>query len=277
MTRKHGPPEPTANPLAGVLDRLLARERGEQAATPPRTAQRPGRRDVAAAATPSARRMLVVAGIGADDGRAALRSAGQWAARLGLRPAVVELGWETAPAGEDPEQSSASRTGARIPVARIPCGPERLQEEPPEVVAALMERLRRHEAASDLLLVRTRGRFRMALMRAAFLAGGMVVPLDASDETLDDAFRVSREALESFLDLKVWPFAGDAKSLERYLDMMRDFLKARPVRFDPDGLDLGTVLRTLPEPPEEGFLTALLAPGSPAPPSELIQIDSMPL
>jgi hypothetical protein len=277
LTRREGPPGPSGNALAGVLERLLARERGEpvppdrDAATPAPASREVVRDDS------SARRMLVIAGLGEDGGDAALRSAGLWATQFGRQPAVVELSWSDPPRSGEREGTRGSASGTRIPVARIPCGPERLKEESPEVVAAVVERLRRHESASNLLLVRTPGRYRMTLMRAAFLAGGMVVPLDDSDETLDAAFRISRETLESFLELAVWPFATTPTALDRYLRMMLDFLKVTPTPFDPTRLELAAVLETLSTPPEEGFLTALLAPGSPSPPDELIQIGSMRL
>jgi len=274
---REGPPEPSGNPLAGVLERLLARERGEQA-PPNREASTPAPdRDGFVRAESSAGRMLVIAGLGKDGGDAALRSAGLWATQLGRRPAVVELSWSDPQTADERVETRGAASGTRVPVARIPCGPERLKEESPEVVAAVVERLRRHESTSNLLLVRTPGRYRMTLMRAAFLAGGMVVPLDDSDETLDAAFRISREALESFLELAIWPFAAAPTALDRYLKMMLDFLKARPTPFDPARLDFGAALESLSAPPDEGFLTALLAPGSPAPPAELIQIGSMRL
>jgi hypothetical protein len=271
-----GPSEPGGNPLAGVLERLLARERGEPA-PPRREAATTARGEGVAPTGSSAGRMLVIAGLGTDGGDAALRSAGLWATQLGRRPAVVELSWSAPVEPGAREEVREPASGTRVPVARIPCGPERLKEEAPEVVAAVVERMRRHESASDLLLVRTPGRYRMTLMRAAFLAGGMIVPLDDSEATLDEAFRISREALESFLELSIWPFAAAPAALDRYLGMMLDFLKVRPTPFDPARLDFGAALETLSPPPEEGFLTALLAPGSPAPPAELIQIDSMRL
>lgn len=279
MTRREGSPEPSGNPLAGVLERLLARERGEQTRShsDPEPAVPAPDRDAVVRTESPARRMLVVAGLGMDGGDAALRSAGLWATQLGRQPAVVELSWTASPNADEREATRGPASGTRVPVARIPCGPQRLKEESPEVVAAVVERLRRHESTANLLLVRTPGRYRMTLMRAAFLAGGMVVPLDDSDETLDAAFRISREALESFLELAIWPFATTPTALDRYLKMMLDFVKATPTPFDPARLDFGAALETLSTPPDEGFLTALLAPGSPAPPAELIQIDSMRL
>jgi hypothetical protein len=272
LTRE-GSPERGRNPLAGVLERLLARERGEAPGDPH---ERPPV-EVPAPGPSRDRRLLVIAGLGVDAGGAALRSAGLWATRLGRHPAVFELGRSERRQSEGGESIRELPRGPRVPVARVPCGPERLKEEPPEVVLAVMERLRRHESASDLLLVRIPASHRMTLMRAAFLAGGLVLPLDDSDETLDAAFRISREALESFLELSIWPFATTPATLDRYLAMTLDFLKVRPTPFDPARLDLGNALETLSPAPEEGFLTALLAPGSPALPAELIQIDSMPL
>jgi hypothetical protein len=277
LTRDEGPSDAGGNPLAGVLERLLARERGEHSRQPRQSAPEEQGRDATEEPGSAERRMLVVAGLGADGGDAALRSAGLWAAQLGRRPAVVELSWSDPSRGKTGTQTHGPVSETRVPVARISCGPERLKEEAPEVVAAVVERLRRHEAASDLLLIRSPARYRMALMRAAFLAGGLVLPLDESDATLDEAFRISREALESFLELPIWPFAAAPTPLDRYLSMAQDFLKVTPTPFDPARLDLGAALEALAAPPEEGFLTALLAPGSPAPPAELIQIGSMRL
>lgn len=277
MTRDEEPSDPGGNPLAGVLERLLARERGEPSVRRREPTPAVHERDGDGEPAPAERRMLVIAGLGADGGDAALRSAGLWARQLGRRPAVVELSWSESARRDGAGETRGPVSETRIPVARISCGPERLKEEAPEVVAAVVDRLRRHEAAADLLLVRTPARFRMALMRAAFLAGGLVVPLDDSDATLDEAFRISREALESFLELPIWPFAAAPAILDRYVSMAQDFLKVTPTPFDPARLDFNAALDVLSVPPEEGFLTALLAPGSPAPPAELIQIGSMRL
>jgi hypothetical protein len=152
-----------------------------------------------------------------------------------------------------------------------------LRLEPPEVVAELLERLRRHEMASDLLLVRIPPRHRTVLMRAAFLAGRIIVPLDDSDRVLDEAFRLSREIVDSFLDLALWPFADRPQALERYMAMVRDFLGVRPQAFDADMDEAAALLDRLPGAPDEGFLTALVTPDEAAPPVQLLQTGFLSL
>lgn len=280
MTRETGPPRPADHPLAGILDRLLARERGDDR-HPRRAAARapvPSVAEVSAPRTvPNAmRRMLVIAGLGADEGRTALRAVAGWGLRNGKRPAALELACgapapETdAPETDTPDDRPAPDT-PRLPLASLPSGPERLQVESPEVVAEVLERLRRYESASDLLLVRIPPRHRMVLMRAALLAGGIILPLDDSDSVLHEAFGLSREVMENFVDLALWPFSDRPQALERYLAMMQDFLGAHPRALDARMAEGAAFLDALPGAPEEGFLAALLAPDETPPPARLLQ------
>jgi hypothetical protein len=253
---EHG--EPGGNPLEGVLDHLLARERGIRAGQARTRIER----------TPATgRRMLVLAALGHDAGLEARAALARQALDLGRRPAALDV------ACEQPAEADRGHGSLAIPLASIPCGPERLRGEPAEVVGALMQRLRRHEAAADLLIIRIPPSCRMALMRAAFLSGGLVVPLENSPEVLHEALRLSREVTENFMDLPVWPHSRDAGSLERYQSMMREFLttEALPLDVDNDALD------DLNPPPEEGFLAAMLAADSAKPPPRLLQLTSLHL
>jgi hypothetical protein len=250
--------EPGSNPLEGVLDHLLARERGIRAGQArTRIERRPA----------FGRRMLVLAALGHDAGFEARATLARQALALGRRPAALDV------ACEQPPPADRARSDLAIPLASIPCGPERLRREPAEVVGALKQRLRRHEAAADLLIVRIPPSCRMALMRAAFLSGGLVVPLDHSHEVLHEALRLSREVTENFMELPVWPYSRDAGTLERYQSMMREFLttEARPLEVDNDTLD------DLNPSPEEGFLTAMLSTDSAKPPPRLLQLTSLHL
>lgn len=278
MRREGAPSRPVDHPLAGVLDRLLARERGQARPPRPETAPAPAP-SVAEVSEPcctphALRRMLVIAALGAEEGRAALRAAGRWALSHGRRPAALELGCGSlAPEGDaregrgDPMDADAPR----LPLACVPCGPERLGLEPPEIVAELLERLRRHESASDLLLVRIPPRSRVLLMQAAFLAGGLILPLDGSDAVLHEAFGVSREVVESFVDLALWPFSDRPRALERYLAMMQESLGARPRSLDAELAEGPAFLDRLPGAPEEGFLPVLLTSKQSPPPGRLLQ------
>lgn len=278
MKREGAPPRPVDHPLEGVLDRLLARERGE--VRPPRRETAPGWAPCAAegsepgGAPHALRRMLVIAALGAEEGRAALRAAARWGLSEGRRPAALELGCASpAPEGEareargDPMEPDAHR----LPLACVPCGPERLGLEPPEIVAGLLERLRRHESASDLLLVRIPPRSRALLMQAAFLAGGLILPLDDSDAVLHEAFGLSREVAETFVDLALWPFSERPRAVERYLAMMQEFQGVRPRALDAELAEGSAFLDKLPGAPEEGFLPALLTSDPSPPPGQLLQ------
>jgi hypothetical protein len=238
-----------SHPIEGVLDHLLARERGSSSVKAPA----------------SSRRMLVLAALGPGQGYNARRTLARQALRLGRRPAAIDIACDKPPA------ESASPAGHSIPLASIPCGLERLRGEPAEVVGALLQRLRKHEAAADLLIVRIPPVHRMALMRAAFLAGGLVLPLEDSHALLHGALRLSREVTENFMDLPVWPHTRDAGTLERYQAMMRDFLETEPRPFDANA----ETLDGLNAPPEEGFLAAILAADSSKPPPQLLQLASL--
>jgi len=273
-------PESLANghPLSGVLDRLLARERG--AADPLRRTLRK-RPSVATPAEerpvpePAARRMLVIAGLGADEGDEARRALARWALQQGRRPAALDIGCTAAAtrAGAEarlPEWSS-------IPLLSVPSAPQRLRDEPAEVLAALLERLRRHESSADLLLVRVSPRFRMALMRAAFLAGGLIVPVTNSYDTLYEAFQLARQALESFLDLALWPHSSDPAAVSRFRAMVRDVLAKEITPLEDDEAGTRGALGRLAAPPEAGFLVSLIDPDTPSPPVELLQVGSLTL
>ena len=168
-----------------------------------------------------------------------------------------------------------SRTRGRIPRARVPCELDRVRREPAEVVLALLDRLRRHEFASDLSLVRIPIRQRPALMRAAFLSGALVVPVEESEQEFDEAVAVAREVVESFLEIAIWPFSQSPRTLERFLVAVPPDVQARATPFDPGRLDLRASLEGLSPPPREGFLIGLLAPEPAALPPELLQIDTL--
>jgi hypothetical protein len=267
---------PTGNPLAGVLDRLLGRERGVAAAAPA-----PGRKakDLARASEPERepasrpRRMLAVAELGTPLGGAALRAAAQWAALLGRRPAATEL--SCGPAPQPSTEPSAAES--EIAVVRVPCKLGRLQREPAEVLLALLDRLRRHELASDLCLVRIPLDQRRALLRAAFLGGALVVPVEEAERPFRQALELSRELVEGFHEVAIWPYARSPRILERFLAVASQELRSRATPFDPGRLDIGEALGGLREPPREGFLVGLLAPEPAELPPELLQADSIRL
>jgi hypothetical protein len=219
--------------------------------------------------------MLVIAALGSDAGDDVRRSITRWALRSGRHPAALDIGC----ADELPEPAApgdvAPVEGPRIPLANLPSAPERLREEPAEVLAAALEQLRRLECSADLMIVRIAPRFRMALMRAAFLAGGLVVPVQDSYEVLYEAFQISREVLESFLDLTVWPAAADRASLQRYQAMMREVLDTECRPLADEGVESSVLLDSLIAPPEEGFLASLIDPDRLNPPPQLLQLGSL--
>lgn len=220
--------------------------------------------------------MLVIAALGPDEGRAALREVARWALRNGRHPAALELGCGApAPAGPTAPDASSSAGAPGVPWASVPCGPERIRAEPSEVIAEFLERLRRHETASDLLIVRIPPRSRMILMRAALLAGGIILPLDDSEDVLHEAYRLSREVMENFIDLALWPVTTRPRALERYLAIMRDFLGIRPRPFEM--AEDPAILDDLPGAPEEGFIAAMLSPDDASPPSPLLQTGFLPV
>jgi len=265
------------HPLAGVLDRLLARERGalRPSAAAVRHEESHPQATVSAAAPvdPARRRTAVVAGLGEDGGLAAVKAMAAWAARGGRRPAVLDLGsGEPTAQGASPWPGHASTAGRRIPLARIPRELERLRHEPAEVLSAIVERLHRHESDADLLIVRIPAAQRMVLMRAAFLAGGIVIPVDRAEGAPGKAFRLSREVSESFPDLPIWPAPLDRTALDRYLRMMRDFLRMAPQALDMESAEIEPFLQRLAAPPEEGFVAALLTPDTAPPPPEILEM-----
>jgi hypothetical protein len=230
-----------------------------------------------AAPDPATRRMVVVAALGADEGDWARRSIARWWLSHGRRAALVDIGCETAPADPAacPDPVAAERP--RVPLVRLPAAPERLRDQPAELLAALLDRLRRHECSTDLIVTRIAPRFRMALMRAAFLAGGLVVPIENRYDVLYEAFRISREALESFLDLSLWPLPRDETSLRRFQAMMRDVLDVDAAPLNERDEPAAGLIDRLAAPPEEGFLVSLVDPDTPAPPAQLLQIGSLTL
>jgi len=267
-----------AHPLSGVLDRLLARERGAVAAPP----QRPLRErppavvatEIPRAPDPASRRMLVIAGLGPDQGDEARRALARWALREGRRPAALDIGCAAVPCVA---RGPGAPEPASIPLLSLPSAPERLRNEPAEVLASLLERMRRHESSSDLLVVRIAPCYRMALMRAAFLAGGLVVPVTNSYDLLYEAFQLARQALEAFLDLALWPHSPDEAAVARFRAMVREVLaeEIRPLEESADGA--AAALARLSAPPEPGFLVSLVDPDTPGPPAELLQVGSLAL
>jgi hypothetical protein len=247
------------HPLAGVLDRLIARERGDRPESPAEPDIRP-----------SQRRMVALAAIGPGEGSDAQRALARWAVRQGLHPAAIDLA-----CAEQEAESSLAVT--RCPLASLPYGPERFKEEMPEVVSALLARLRKLEAEADLLIVRIPPSHRMTLMRAAFIAGGLVVPLEDSYDLLHEALRLSKEVMENFLDLPIWPYAEDGAVLERYQAMVREFLDLEPHPFSLVEGESADALEQLSSPPQEGFLAALLTSDLADPPPELLRIGSLRL
>ena len=216
--------------------------------------------------------MIVVAGMGPDGGAAALRSAAQWAGLLGRRVAISDC---TVPAG--PADDLARQAGCEpgLPRARLSCAPDRLAFMRADVVAAVLDRLRRHERSSNLLLLRVPLRERVSLMRAVFLGRGLVLPLDDSEAGLHDAVELSRDVVQSFSEVTLWPFSDDSRALRHYADAMREIGETRVLPFDPGKLDLARALDALPAPPEEGFLTALLLPARADVPAELLRFDTL--
>lgn len=275
-------PESLANghPLSGVLDRLLARERGGVTAPP----QRPLRErppaviatEIRRAPDPALRRMLVIAGLGPDEGDEARRTLARRALRAGRRPAALDIGC-TAAAGPRNAGEPAPPEWSSIPLLSLPSAPERLRNEPAEILASLLERLRRHESSADLLVVRIAPRFRMALMRAAFLAGGLVVPVANSYDLLYEAFQLARQALEAFLDLALWPHSSDPAAVARFRAMVREVLAEEIHPLEDDEKGAAAALDRLASPPEAGFLVSLIDPDTPSPPAELLRAGSLTL
>jgi hypothetical protein len=215
--------------------------------------------------------MLVIAGLGADEGSSALCAVARWGLRNGRHPATMELGCAASAPVEDANGGPPAPQASRLPLASVPCGPEHLRVQSPEVVAELIGRLQRHESASDLLLLRIPLRHRTVLLRAALLAGGIILPLDDSDAVLYEAFQISREVTEYFVDLAVWPLTDQPRALERFLTMTRDFLGVEPRPFAAAMTEGTVVLDHLPGAPEEGFLAALLALDATPVPTQLLQ------
>ena len=249
-----------SDPLAGVLDKLLARERigpPTPRATPVPTA----------VPEPGSRRMVVVAGPGGEASGTALRRLAAAARRRGIRPAVVDL----APGAEETPATGA----AAVPLAALPGGVPRFRAGAATARAAALARLAEFEGSSDLLLVRVAPGDAPTLAAAVFLSGGLVVPVASEDDLLFEAFRVARSLADCLVGVRIVPL-GEPEAVVRFTLMARDFL----------GLDLGpgtgeeaALSATLSPPPREGFLPSLLAPDdTPAAPSApLIWLGSLPL
>ena len=218
--------------------------------------------------------MIVVAGTGADGGGAALRSAAQWALLLGRRVAIADC-CAGAGGAESPPRTADAEPGLRR--ARLSCPPDRLAAMRADVVAAVLDRLRRHERSSDLLLFRVPLRERVALMRAVFLGRGLVLPLDDSESGLRDAVDLALDVVRSFSDVALWPYSDSARVLARFGDEQRAIDGERVVPFDPGRLDLERALDGLPGPPDEGFVAATLLPAPADVPAELLRFDSLEL
>jgi len=116
---------------------------------------------------------------------------------------------------------------------------------------------------------------RLALMRAAFLSRAVVVPVGESDAALDEALEITREVLQSFLEVEVWPFSTCAGALDRYLRMSREHDAARVLPFDPGHRDLAAAFDGLRAPPPEGFLVGLLAPEPVSLSADLLRFDTV--
>lgn len=223
----------------------------------------------------SGRRALVIAGVGADGGAWALRAACRWLHRSGRTVAALDLDASPPLGAPSARPGPYGAAPELVPIARVPAGPVGIRAADPPTRAAVLERLLRHESAAEVLIARIPARHRMTLMRAAFLAGGLVVPLDGSERALSDAFAVSRQARESFLELSLRPCCRDAPALRRYLEIMRQFVGAEPRPLDFEEEDPEIVLGRLSALPGEGFAAALLAPDTPAPPTGLLELGTI--
>lgn len=257
------------HPLHGVLDRLLARERVRRAAPNleadgPATASRP-------AAAPANRRMLAVAALGPGDGIEALRSLARWSIRSGIRTVAVDL------AGNSREDDAPAAAGG-LSIASLPRGLGALRAERPEVVSAVMDRLVRHEASAQLVLVRVPAAEPAVVSRAAFLAGGIAVPVALGDRALRDAILLVRELKEAYPALAVLPVELEQGAGQRFAEMFRSFVGAEMPALDEASEGIEALLEPLRPPPAEGFLAALAAAdGAAAPSAGLIEMRSLKL
>jgi hypothetical protein len=244
--------EADTHPLAGVLDRLMSRERGARSPVPSPAAASSAATDPERAP----RRMLVVAGLGPTAGIDAVEALARWGIEGGRKVAVVDF--DPGPRRSATGGPGGPHIGAQVPLASVPCGLDRLRLEDPGSLAAVVERLRRHEHAADLLLVRVPADDRKALAGAAFLAGALIVPLYGGDAALHAAFHLAREMAESFPGVSLVPFASDPEALDLFTEMARDFLGTAGESADGEGASLEGILGSLAAPPPEGFLPALL-------------------
>jgi hypothetical protein len=246
-----------SHPLEGVLDRLLTLERSGD------------RHEISH--PPDLRRMLVIAGMSPAADRHTLLQLAGWALEAGRVPALIDLA-----AGERPVLAPEDGgSGTSIQAAVLPSVPERLQSERAEVLAAVLERLRKIELSSDLLLLRIPYSRRMMLMKAAFMAGGMVIPLEHQERTLAEAYRLTRETVRSFDNVEIWPLPLSEPALARYHSMTSDFLGIRPDQIDGARFRSPGLLELLPEPPGEGYTYTLLQERQDPPPADLLRIGTI--
>lgn len=282
MSRPAEETEDDGHPLAGVLDRLLSRERGAERdgnrarALDRDSAEEQPRSDCSSSPVPVRRRMLAIAGLGPARGSDALAALARRGVEGGLKVAAVDLDPDAFAEGSGRPRGPA--VGVQVPLASVPCGLEGLRREGPGALSAVTERLRAHEASADLLLVRIPAGDRRALARAAFLSGGLIVPLDGGDAVVHAAFRLARETLESLPGVSLVPFASDPRAIDLFTSMLRDFLgvAAESFDFDAEGAGVDDVLGSLAAPPDEGFLPALIDAGeSAAPGPRLLEMGSL--
>ncbi len=251
-----------SHPLSGVLDRLIRRERGVPAVEPKASA------GPSPAPEPSRRRVVVVAGLGHDRGAAAVVHLARSGVGRDLRVAVVDLAAEPIPAsGENPVAS--------VPIASLPHGIEGLRLEPAETVRAVLERLRRLEAGCDLLVVRIPASAGHVLARAAFLAGGVVLPIGQGDKALHEALWLSRNLLDSLPGIALVPYSADEAALGRYAEILRAFDEAgssSPEADDLEGLD---AIAPLAGGTGEGFLASLVGESLSGEPQTVLEVGRL--
>ena len=222
------------DPLARVLDRLLARER----ATKPVPAAGPGR----------SRRALVIARGESPDSRDASRWAAGWLAVLGRRPLVVEIVPTTAPASDAAPVLPLTTFAGEFPRARLGCA----QGGGVEASAAAIEALQRLESDVDLLLVEMATARAHELRRAARLAGALVLPVGDGGIRGDLALGLAQELHG---EVQVWPFSRSPRDLDDFLAR----LGTDAVPFDPRHLHLAQEIAYLPALP---CVLALVPPGA---------------
>lgn len=256
-------PEGDGHPLAGVLDRLMSRERG---ATAPAAAVAtvPSAPHAELRVEPAVHRMLVVAGLGPTGGGEALQALARWGSQAGLKIAAVDFGPTPAAASLGRLRAASGAASVSVPLASIPCGLDGLRRDDAGGLPAVAERLRCLEAPADLLLVRIPAADRQALSRGAFLAGSLIVPLDGGDGAVHAAFCLSREIALSLPGVSLVPYASAPSATDLYRSMVLDFLGVSSRPFEAGWFSDGAFLRSLAPSPTGGYLAALLAADPPA-------------